>query len=447
MKLKTIYSCQQCGFQSPKWLGKCPNCATWSSFLEDVISISSEKKASLQPARVLTPTSLAHQTTQFARLQSNIKELDRVLGGGIVKGSLILLGGEPGIGKSTLTIQICNRLSQYFSKILYISGEESIEQISLRAKRLSISSEKIQLLNETGLENILATLEQEKPDFVIIDSIQVIKLEGLNGSPGSLAQIRQCTETLMKFAKSTSTPVILIGHVTKEGELAGPKVLEHLVDTVLNLEGDRYQHFRILRSLKNRFGATNEVGIFEMTENGMQEVANPQAAFLNQHDEPIPGSCISCCLEGARVLLVEIQALTTTTVFGYPRRTASGYDINRLHILIGVLQKHLNLNLLNQDVYVNVAGGLQIDDPASDLAVALAIISSFQKIALLNNALAIGEIGLGSEIRPVTQLEKRLQEAARLGIKTIYGPCIKKPAQFSGNYISLKTIRDYGTSE
>lgn len=418
MKIKTLFICSNCTFTSPKWLGKCPACDQWNTFQEETIQTqtSSKKKIDAKPKET-TPISQIPKETK--RIKTNIQELDRVLGEGIVNGSVLLLGGEPGIGKSTLTLQICGSLADQAEKIIYISGEESISQISLRAHRIQIIPENLKLLNNTNLEEILATLYMEKPNFAIIDSIQVIESQNIPGYAGTINQVRYCTEGLTNFAKETNTPILIIGHVTKEGNLAGPRVLEHLVDTVLQLEGDRYQNLRILRSQKNRFGSTNEVGIFEMKEKGLQEVKNPSASFLEERQKNAIGSCITCIIEGTRPLLVEVQALTNLTPFGYPKRTASGFDVNRLQLLIAVLQRHAGINLSNQDVYITTIGGIKLTEPAADLAVCLAIISSYKKKPLPENLTAIGEVDLTGQIRKVSQIEKRQKEVSKMNLATI----------------------------
>jgi DNA repair protein RadA/Sms len=415
MKLKTIYICSSCEYSSSNWAGKCPQCSAWNSFIEDVISKEEIKKERTQRAiKAPTATPLSQTSQSFERTSTGLAEFDRVLGGGIVAGSLILLGGEPGIGKSTLTLQLCASLTQNNHNVLYISGEESVDQIALRAKRLKLRSEKLLLLNETRLESIQASLNQNKPDVVIIDSIQVVSSSEIPGLQGGVSQVRACTEQLMEWAKSTDTPLIIISHVTKSGSLAGPKTLEHLVDTVLTLEGDRYHDLRLLRGVKNRFGSTNEVGLFEMTEAGLTEVPDPSQIFLKNRSTNTIGSCLTVTLEGSRPFLVEIQALTNKTHFGYPKRATSGFDLNRLQLLIAVLQKHAGLNLTEQDVYVNVVGGLKLKDPAVDLAVCLAIASSFKKTALDPKLVAYGELGLSGEIRTPSQSKKREQEVKKL---------------------------------
>ena len=418
MKLKTIYICESCQHEASKWAGKCPSCNAWNSFIEDVVTKEEAKKE--RAHRTLkTPeaTPLSQTLNSPQRQSTGLSEFDRVLGGGIVPGQLILLGGEPGIGKSTVTLQLCANLTKQEKTVLYISGEESAEQIGLRAKRLDINSEKLLLLNETILESILASIKKTKPDVVIVDSIQVIASTEVTGLQGGVSQVRACTEQLMEFAKTSNIPFVIISHVTKGGNLAGPKTLEHLVDTVLTLEGDRYHDLRMLRGSKNRFGSTNEVGLFEMTGNGLTEVPNPSEIFLKNRSENTIGSCLTVTLEGSRPILVEIQALTSKTHFGHPKRATSGFDLNRLQLLIAVLQKHTGLNLSEQDVYVNVVGGLKLRDPAVDLAVCLAIASSFKKKPLPSNKVAYGEIGLSGEIRPASQHAKRDKEIKQLGLK------------------------------
>lgn len=419
MKLKNIYVCEQCAYQSPKWLGRCPGCDAWNSFHEDVVEKNPSKDK--VEGKILSTTPLVHDSTFETRIETNIEELNRVLGGGLVKGSLVLLSGEPGIGKSTLTLQICNQIAKQNQTVLYVSGEESQHQIASRAQRLGMK-ENVNFLGETQFEHIRATIENTKPDCVIIDSIQVMYSSEVGSLAGSINQVRYCTEKMMEFAKRTGTPVILIGHVTKEGNLAGPRVLEHLVDTVLFLEGERYQNLRMLRSMKNRFGPTHEVGIFEMNESGLKEVKNPSELFLEGRKKDSFGSTITATIEGTRPLLLEVQALTNLTNFGYPKRASSGFDNNRLQLLIAVIQKHLKLNLSNQDVYVNIVGGFRLGEPAADLAVAMAIISSLTQTPLAENSLFIGEIGLSGEIRAISNLEKRIQEAEKMGFTKIYIP-------------------------
>ena len=430
MKLKTIYICNSCQHESSKWIGQCPQCNSWNSFIEDVINVGKPANGSLSKTprslkiKAKTPIYLADNTAiknTASRHLSGIEEFDRVMGNGIIPGSITLLSGEPGIGKSTLTLQIANQLAKNL-KVLLISGEESVEQIGTRAKRLNLNEQNLQALNEYNLETILETVRQENPGLIIIDSIQVISSLDLPGTAGSITQVRYCTERLLEIAKTTNTPVILIGHVTKDGTLAGPKVLEHLVDTVLLFEGDRFQQFRILRASKNRFGSISEVGIFEMTGNGLIEIKNPSQQFLEGRKVNAIGSAITVAVEGTRPFLVEVQALVSTSPFGYPKRTANGFDLNRLQILIAVLEKYAKLNLQNQDVFVNVVGGIKLNEPAADLAVLSSIASSFLKKPLPSHAAIFGEVGLSGELRKVSHSDKRKHEAEKLGFKEIISP-------------------------
>lgn len=449
MRLKTIYVCQKCEYQSPKWLGKCPECSEWNSFIEDVEAVQSKSERS-KLSRHQHPTSqseiskIVSNSEIEKRLSTRFPEFNRVLGGGFKPGSLVLLSGEPGIGKSTLTLQICQDLAEQTDQVFYISGEESAEQISGRAHRLKVNNQNISLLSETNLESILNHLNKNRPNFVIIDSIQVLSSLEMPSLSGSINQVKFCTEALMEFAKANNTIMFIIGHVTKDGNLAGPRVLEHLVDTVLFLEGERSQNYRILRGLKNRFGSTNELAIFEMLPTGLEEVANPSEIFLQGRLPNAIGSAITVSLEGEKALLLEVQALTNTTVFGYPKRTSSGIDLNRLQLIAAVIQKYLKMNLNSQDIYLNVIGGIKIAETASDLSMAMAIISSYKKVPLPNETIFLAEIGLSGELRPIGHLEKRLKEAEKMGFQTIVTAKTSKPVHYSGKIkiISISRLEE-----
>lgn len=419
MKTKTSYSCSECGYKSPKWTGKCPGCEAWNSFTETVEETSRIKKHKRVEPKDIGVLTVDKSGTTARRIPLVMEEVNRVLGGGVLEGSITLLTGEPGIGKSTLTIQICDQIAKQGKQVLYVSGEESQHQIAGRAERLGIDTDKLLFLAETNSETILESIKKSKPDFIVIDSVQVLFSHDIQSTSGSVSQVRYAAEMFMEFAKKTNTPVLLIGHVTKDGNLAGPRVLEHLVDTVLYLEGDKFHQFRILRSQKNRFGSTNEIGIFEMGEKGLVEVANPSAQFLEGRKEHAIGSAITSTLEGTRPLLIEVQALANITPFGYPKRTATGYDVNRMQLLISVLQKYAKMNLSNQDVFVNVVGGMKIKDPSCDLGVLMAIASSFLQKTIPSDTCYIGEVGLSGEIRSVSQLDKRVKEAKKLGFKNV----------------------------
>ncbi len=421
MKLKTIYICSKCEAKTPRWSGQCLQCSSWNTLVEDVENVSS-KKTALSSAKPVKPTiTIENIQTKKKRLITEINEFDRVLGGGFMSDSLVLLVGDPGIGKSTLTLQICGQMAKAGRNVLYFSGEESIDQISGRASRLKIK-EPINVLNINNLDSILATIEAEKPGFVVVDSVQVMASDDLTSQAGSISQVRFVTEQLMKVAKQNNIPILLIGHVNKEGNLAGPQVLTHLVDTVLFLEGDRFHQFRILRATKNRFGAVDEVGVFKMESEGLTEVKNPSALFLEGRAENPIGSVIVPVIEGTRAFLVEVQALTSYTNFGYPKRTASGVDMNRLNIIIAVLERYAKIKLDSSDVFVNVVGGLKLSEPAIDLAVAMAIASSKSKKPIPADMIVLGEVGLSGEVRNVSQIEKRLKEADKLGFKSVMSP-------------------------
>ena len=421
MKTKVIFSCQNCGHQSAKWLGRCPDCSSWNSFVEEDF-IEPKLTAKTDSSRInefyiSEPVLLKDiENKEEMRIKTGILELDRVLGGGVVKGAVTLLGGDPGIGKSTLSLQISAQLAGSGIKILYVSAEESVQQTKLRSERLNISSsENIYIVNQTNLSQILEYIKKVKPNAVFIDSIQVIFNPDISSSPGSVGQVRECSNTLTQLAKARGVAMFIIGHVTKEGMIAGPRVLEHIVDTVLYFEGERYSSYRILRAVKNRFGSTNEIGVFQMGSSGLEEVLNPSRIFLAQRPKNSSGSVVTSVLEGTRPLLLEIQALVSRSAFGYASRKAEGFDYNRLNMLIAVLEKKLGLHLENDDVFINVVGGIKVDDPSCDLAVAMVIISSFKEKIIKDNTVLIGEIGLAAEIRNVAQLPLRIKEAQKLG--------------------------------
>ncbi len=432
----TIYVCQNCGNQSRKWLGKCPDCGEWNSFAEEKFRPSAQTvgKSSASGSRLgssafreTKPIAYGEIESQDdARTSSGIDEFDRVLGGGIVDGSLVLIGGEPGIGKSTLIAQVADKLSQNNQKVLYVSGEESERQIKMRGERLGLNAENLFLLPETNLENILTETERMKPNVVIVDSIQTVFSEKIESAPGSVSQVREVAGQFMMFAKGTGTAVFLIGHVTKEGSIAGPKALEHIVDTVLYFEGDRHHNHRIIRATKNRFGAANEIGIFEMTNEGLSPVANPSEVFLQERPEGASGSVVTVCMEGTRPMLVEIQALVSGTKFGTGRRMAQGFDYNRTSLLIAVLEKKLGFQLAGDDVFVNIAGGLEVDEPAADLGVIAAISSSFRNLQIPPDTAVFGEVGLTGEVRGVLQAQTRAREAQTLGFKKLILPVSNK---------------------
>ena len=416
MKLKSIYICTNCAAESPKWSGQCMKCNSWNTFTEEVVNVGKKEK-SIQHIAIKPSIHLSDMHFKEVRLKTDIGEMDRVLGGGFMEDSVVLLVGDPGIGKSTLTVQVCDRMAESRS-VLYFSGEESVGQITSRAKRLNLKNP-ISIVNANSLEAILATIDAERPGFVVIDSIQVIGSEEIASQSGSISQIRYVAEQLMQVAKSRKIPILLIGHVNKDGQLAGPQVLTHLVDTVLYLEGDNFHQFRLLRATKNRFGAVDEVGVFNMEERGLTEVKNPSALFLEGRAENPIGSVIVPVMEGTRAFLVEVQALTNYTQFGYPKRTSSGFDINRLNIIIAALNRYANLKLDSSDVFVNVVGGLKLAEPAADLAIAMAIASSKLQKSLPPDLAVMGEVGLSGEIRAVSQPKKRVKEAEKLGFKQI----------------------------
>lgn len=419
-KNKTVFVCQNCGAESSKWIGRCPSCREWNSYHEEIIPGSASKESSPVLSRERRkPERLDEiRSDEFSRQRSGIEELDRILGGGIVTGSLILLGGEPGVGKSTLALQIALALKD--KKILYVSGEESEEQISLRAGRMKKSNSECYILSETDLEKILVHAENLKPGLIIVDSIQTISTSSLESSAGTVSQVRECAAQLLKYSKITGIPVFLIGHITKDGTLAGPKVLEHIVDVVLYFEGDNNYVYRILRSVKNRFGSTSEIGIFEMIDKGLREVANPSELFINQHDEILSGVSIAATIDGIRPFLIETQALVSSAVYGTPQRSSTGFDIRRLNMLLAVLEKRAGFKLAVKDVFLNIAGGIKVNDPAIDLAILSSVLSSNLDIPIGREICFAGEAGLSGEIRPVSRIDQRIREASKMGFKTIY---------------------------
>lgn len=420
-KAKSVYICSQCGFESPKWFGKCPGCGQWNTMEEEIrepaVSRASSHSVTHGAARMVPITDVS--TEKEERYHTGLSELDRVLGGGIVKGSLILISGEPGIGKSTILLQMCGSLCRD-EKILYVSGEESSRQIKLRAERLGVSNSNLFLLTETDIQAVIEQIRAAKPDLVMIDSIQTMNFTDLSSSPGSVTQVRECTSAVMRAAKMLEIPVIIVGHVNKDGAIAGPKVLEHIVDTVLYFEGDRRLSYRILRAVKNRYGSTNEIGVFDMEEDGLRQVENPSLALLSGRPKNVSGTCVTCAIEGSRPILAEIQGLATTSGFGTPRRMATGFDYNRMSLLLAVLEKRAGFYFSNLDAYVNVVGGFRLDEPASDLAVALSLVSSLKDRPIRDDAVVFGEIGLAGELRSVTHVKARINEAERLG----FGRCI-----------------------
>ncbi len=425
VKTKSIFICQNCGAQSPKWLGKCTTCGEWNTFVEEVVNKKqSTSKLSVQISGNQPLTLEDIKAVKNQRISVGINEFNRVLGGGIVPGSLILLGGDPGIGKSTLALQLALGLTE--RKILYTSGEESLQQIKLRAERLNIKNDNCLFLCETSLEHLIAHTEQTQPDLLIIDSIQTISTETIESSPGSVSQVRECTSAILKFAKKNDIAVILIGHITKEGSLAGPKILEHMVDTVLQFEGDTNYMYRILRANKNRFGSTHELGIFEMRSNGLREITNPSEQLISKNSDNVSGTAIAATIEGVRPFLIEIQALVSSAAYGTPQRSSTGFDLRRLNMLLAVLEKRAGFKLIQKDVFLNIAGGIKISDPATDLAVICSILSSNLDIAINHKNCFAGEVGLTGEIRAVSRIEQRIAEAEKLGFSKIFIPQLNK---------------------
>lgn len=443
-KIKSVYVCSECGYESVKWYGKCPQCGEWNTMNEEIKDTSKPGISNVKSYQYQSPIGINEiSTTDETRYNTGLDELDRVLGGGIVKGSLVLLGGDPGIGKSTLLLQICEFLGKSM-KILYVSGEESKRQLKLRAERLSVNSENLFILTQTDVELVSETIRQDKPDLVMIDSIQTMSLQELSSSPGSVTQVRESTNYLMRVAKTLDIPMIVVGHVNKEGSIAGPKVLEHIVDAVLHFEGDKQMSYRILRAVKNRYGSTNEIGVFEMTDNGLKQVENPSLMLLSGRPKNVSGTCVACAMEGSRPILAEIQGLVSATGFGNPRRMSTGFDYNRLNLILAVLEKRAGYYFNNSDTYVNVVGGLRLDEPAVDLAVAISLISSLKDEVINENAIAFGELGLAGEIRSVSHSNLRINEAIKLGFNKIIVPYHNyKDIKVTGaEIIPVKNIRE-----
>ena len=448
---KSIFFCQNCGHEESKWLGQCPACGEWNTFVEERVGSGVTKgtaaasravRDSVREAKVMPLTEVTANDDE--RCETGIRELDRVLGGGIVPGSLVLVGGDPGIGKSTLLLQVCQRMAR-MKKILYISGEESQAQIKLRANRMGKFTPNLLLLCETSLETIRGVIEKERPELVIIDSIQTMYSEDVSSAPGSVSQVRESTNIFMQLAKGLCIPIFIVGHVTKEGTVAGPRVLEHMVDTVLYFEGDRHASYRILRAVKNRFGSTNEIGVFEMRQDGLAEVENPSEYMLSGKPENASGSVVACSMEGTRPILIEIQALVCRSNFGMPRRTAAGTDYNRVNLLMAVLEKRLGLSLGNCDAYVNIAGGIRMNEPAIDLGIVMAIMSSYRNRPIDEKTIVFGEVGLSGEVRAVSMPEQRVNEAKKLGFETCILPevSLKMVKGISGiRLVGVKTIND-----
>ena len=445
-KAKTIFFCQNCGFESSKWMGQCPACKEWNSFAEE--PQASTKKTAAGNVRKDTPqpkTLSEIEMNQTARMSTGMGELDRVLGGGIVQGSLVLVGGDPGIGKSTLLLQVCRNLSDAGKKVLYISGEESLQQIRLRAERMGSFTEHLLILCETDLQAIRETITRLQPQVVVIDSIQTMYNESVSSAPGSVSQVRESTGVLMQIAKTQNITIFIVGHVTKEGVVAGPRVLEHMVDTVLYFEGDRYASYRVLRGVKNRFGSTNEIGVFEMRGSGLAEVANPSEYMLEGKPENASGSIVACTMEGTRPVLLEVQALVCQSSLAFPRRTADGTDLNRVNLLMAVLEKRAGLRVSSCDAYINIAGGIRMNEPALDLGIVLAVASSMKDTPIDEKTIAFGEVGLSGEVRSVTMPEQRVREAKKLGFDTVILPmsCMKQAARVDGIHLTgVRNVRE-----
>ena len=447
-KAQTVFFCQNCGAQSPKWIGRCPACGEWNTYVEEVIKKETSRESSMGEFKSLKknapmPIEKINKGKE-ERIDTGTAELNRVLGGGLVPGSLVLIGGEPGIGKSTLMLQVALRFQN--RTILYVTGEESDQQIKMRADRIGSGNPDILVLTETNTQNIFKFLEQLKPDVLVVDSIQTLYTERIDSSPGSISQTRECAAELQRYAKLTDTPVILIGHITKDGMLAGPKVLEHMVDTVLQFEGDRHYEFRILRSVKNRFGSTSELGIFEMTDKGLREISNPSEILISQRDEDVSGVAVAATIEGQRPMLVETQALVGSAAYGTPQRSATGYDVKRLNMLLAVLEKRAGFKLGVKDVFLNIAGGIRVDDPAIDLAIISSVMSSNADIPIPQHYCFAGEVGLSGEIRAVNRIEQRVAEADKLGFKKIFVSAYARKSidqkKYSAEIVFVKKIED-----
>ena len=419
----SIFFCQNCGYESAKWMGQCPGCREWNSFVEEPTVPKHGPQSVGRPKSETRPTALSRvEMTHQQRFSTRISELDRVLGGGIVPGSLVLVGGDPGIGKSTLLLQVCKNLTDEHKKVLYISGEESLQQIKIRADRIGTFTDSLELLCETNLADIQLQMQQTRPEVVIIDSIQTMYSEEVSSAPGSVSQVRQATNLFLQLAKTHNITIFIVGHVTKEGVVAGPRVLEHMVDTVLYFEGDRHASYRILRGVKNRFGSTNEIGVFEMRQEGLVEVLNPSEYMLSGKPEGASGSIVACSLEGTRPILLEVQALVCRTSFGLPRRAAAGADLNRVNLLLAVLEKRAGIQLSACDAYINIAGGIRMNEPAIDLGIVLAVVSSYKEIPIPEKTICFGEVGLSGEVRAVSMAKQRIQEAKKLGFETCIVP-------------------------
>ena len=446
-KAKSVFVCSECGAQVPKWQGKCNNCGNWDTFVEEIIGgdlpAMAATSKSAKPAKAVTLSEIT--ADKESRYKTGLKELDRVLGGGIVKGSLVLLSGDPGIGKSTLILQMCEYLGKSLN-VLYVSGEESKRQLKLRAERLQVTTENLNVLTETDVETVTSYIYETKPDIVMIDSIQTMSLSAISSVPGSVAQVRECTNAYLHTAKSLDIPIIVVGHVNKDGAIAGPKVLEHIVDAVLYFEGEKNLTYRVLRAVKNRFGSTNEIGVFEMYDKGLKQVQNPSAMLISGRPKNVSGTCVACVLEGTRPVLAEVQGLVTQTGFGNPRRMSTGFDYNRLSLLLAVLEKRVGFHFSAFDAYVNIVGGLKLAEPAVDLPVVLALISSMKDAVLREDVIAFGEIGLAGEVRTVINAERRVLEAARLGFKRCIIPIhnlsgISEKAKSQIEVVGVRTIK------